>query len=117
MLFRSYEEAYIDKHCHNNDGMKAFEALVRFNQVIGVVMEYAFYNPDTFVLITADHETGGLTPGESGVFSFTSTNHTGADVPVFAYGAGSEYFNGVTVENIEIPKQIARLWGEEKFGQ
>jgi alkaline phosphatase len=38
-------------------------------------------------------------------------------VPVFAYGAGSEYFNGVTVENIEIPKQIARLWGEEKFGQ
>ena len=116
-FFLMYEEAHIDKHCHSNNQIKTFDALMRFNQVIGTVMEFAFYNPDTFVLITADHETGGLIPNSSGGFSFTSTDHTGVDVPIFAYGDGAEYFNEKTVENIQIPKQIAKLWGKVDFGQ
>ena len=67
-FFLMYEEAYIDKHSHDNNIDKALEAVVRFNQAIGRFMEFAFYNPNTFVLITADHETGGLAPNENGVF-------------------------------------------------
>lgn len=116
-FFMMYEEAYIDKHCEDQDINSTFDALVRFNQVIGIVMEFAFYNPETFVLITADHETGGLTYS-NGKTSYTSGGtHTGRDVPVFAYGIGSEKFNEDIVENIEIPKTIAALWGVEKFGQ
>ena len=122
-FFLMYEEAHIDKHCHNSDMDSTFDALVRFNQIIGVCMEYAFYNPDTFVLITADHETGGLRIDDSGKFSYTSAqnssgsrNHTGAAVPVFAYGLGAEMFNDTTVENVQIPKQIAKLWGIDEFG-
>ena len=115
-FFFVYEEAYIDKHSHNNDICWAFLALSRFNQVIGRVMEYAYYHPDTFVLITADHETGGLTPDENGTMQYHTGNHTGADVPVFAWGQGSELFNGQTVENTQIPKTIARMWGMEDFG-
>ena len=111
-----YEEAYIDKHCHDNNINGTFDALVRFNQIIGIVMEFAFYNPETFVLITADHETGGLSFGSNG-FYYKSVNHTGSDVPVFAYGIGTEKFNEEVVENIDIPKVIASLWGIEKFGQ
>ena len=75
-FFLMYEEAYIDKHCHNNDIDMTFLAVMRFNQAIGRFMEYAFYNPDTFVLITADHETGGLTPDADGIFTYHTGNHT-----------------------------------------
>ena len=116
-FFMMYEEAYIDKHSEDQDINGTFDALVRFNQVIGVVMEFAFYNPETFVLITADHETGGLTYKDGG-FKYTSGGaHTGSDVPVFAYGKGTEKFNEEIVENIDIPKTIAALWGVEEFGQ
>ena len=114
-FFLMYEEAHIDKHCHNNDLTMTFNAVVRFNQVIATCMEYAFYHPDTFVLITADHETGGLTE-KGDTFAYTSTGHTSADVPVFAYGVGAELFDGITVENIQIPQTIASFIGEADFG-
>lgn len=115
-FFLMYEEAHIDKHSHNNELDKAFDALVRFNQAIGRFMEYAFYHPDTFVLITADHETGDLFPNSSGVLEYHDTNHTGKNVPVFAYGYGSELFNGQKVENIQIAHTIAHFMGVDNFG-
>ena len=110
-FFLMYEEAHIDKHCHSNDAGKTFKALVRFNQAIGLFMEYAFYHPDTFVLITADHETGGLKQSGSS-FTYSHGNHTSDDVPVFVYGVGGELFDGKTIENVQIPKTIARFWGQ-----
>ena len=115
-FFLMYEEAYIDKKCANNDLQAAFEAVVRFNQAIGYVMEYAFYNPETFVLITADHETGGLAPNEDGVLTFSTTEHTNADVLMFAYGDGAELFDGVNIENIQIAHTIASFMGVYDFG-
>ena len=115
-FFLMYEEAYIDKHCDDMDITKAFQAMVRFNHAIGKFMEFAFYHPDTFVLITADHETGDLTPNENGVLEFHTTEHTGANVPIFAYGQGAELFDGVEIENIQIAHTIAALMGEENFG-
>lgn len=115
-FFLMYEEAFIDKHCHDNNIDKTFEAVVRFNQAIGYVMEYAFYNPETFVLITADHETGGLAPDGNGVLTYSSGEHTSADVLVFAYGYGAELFDGKTVENIQIAHTIASFMGVYDFG-
>ena len=115
-FFLMYEEAHIDKHCHDNDIDKTFLALIRFNQAIARFMEFAFYNPDTFILITADHETGGLLPGEDGKLAYNDDYHTLADVPVFAYGYGAELFNGITVENIQIAHTIASLMGRDDFG-
>ena len=114
-FFLMYEEAYIDKHCDDNDFDKAFLALLRFNQAIGRFMEYAFYNPDTAVIITADHETGGLTVVD-GELVFTTTEHTAANVPVFAWGQGTEFFGGNTVENIEIAHFISSAMGDDSFG-
>lgn len=115
-FFMMYEEAHIDKHSHNNELNFTFMALARFNQVIGIVMEYAFYHPDTFVLITADHETGKLLPGANGSMAFNSDNHTSTDVPVFVFGQGGEVFDNIAVENIQIPKTIAKKWGVTDFG-
>ena len=115
-FFMMYEEAHIDKHSHGNDMESTFLAVLRFTQIIGTVMEYSFYNPDTFVIITADHETGDLRPDDSGKLAYNSGNHSGADVPVFAYGEGAEVFHGETINNIQIPKTIAAFWGVENFG-
>ena len=109
--FMMYEEAYIDKHCHNNKLTEAFRALARFDQAIGLVMEQAFYHPETVVIITADHETGGLIYRGQGKFNFSDTGHTSAKVPVFAYGQGTEVFRDKTVENVQIPKTIAKMFG------
>ncbi len=112
-FFMMYEEAYTDKHNHANDKEKSFSALVRFNQAIGLVMEYAFYHPNTFVLITADHETGGLTED----FKYTSDNHTGVDVPVFAHGNRGDYFHNTAVENTQIGQAFATFMGALEFGE
>lgn len=115
-FFLMYEEGHIDKYCHSNDAAGAFDSIVRFNQAIGLFMEYAFYHPDTFVVITADHETGGLEFTSEGVVRYTTTNHTGVDVPVFAYGKDAGAFENFEDENTQIPKNIAALLGVEEFG-
>ena len=115
-FFMMYEEAYIDKHCSDMDAEDAYKALVRFNQAIALFMEYAFYNPETMVIITADHETGGLYLDENGEFQFVSEDHTSANVPLFAYGAYADAFNGETIENVQIPKTIGALFGIEIEG-
>ena len=89
---------------------------MRFNQAIGRFMEFAFYNPETFVLITADHETGILLPNENGQLQYNHDDHSAADVLIFAYGMSAELFDGVTVENIQIAHTIAALMGEDNFG-
>lgn len=115
-FFIMYEEGHIDKHSHSNDKRSTFNSVIRFNQAIGVFMEYAFYHPDTLVIITADHETGGLTASGMNNLEYTSTGHTGAEVPIFGYGQGAEAFKNCWMENNEIPKTIADLWGISNFG-
>ena len=115
-FFLMYEEAYIDKHCHSNKLNETFLAVLRFNQAIARFMEYAFYHPDTFVLITADHETGDLYDDANGFPTFHYTDHTNANVPVFAYGDGSEFFDGKTIENVQLPMTIASFMGVDDFG-
>ncbi len=111
-FFLMYEEAHIDKAGHSNDAQATFNMLVRFNQAIGLFMEYAFYNPDTLVLITADHETGGMKKD----FSYTRTGHSSANVPVFAYGYNAKVFNDRVMENVQIPITIAYMMGQKNFG-
>lgn len=115
-FFLMYEEAHIDKMSHNNALDDTFSCVVRFNQAIGLFMEHAFYHPDTFLLITADHETGGLNFHATGGMSFSSTGHTPADVPIFAYGQGTEVFADYNEENNTVPMVIAELWGVPDFG-
>ena len=116
-FFLMYEEAHIDKHSHSNDMENTFLALIRFNQVIARFMEYALYHPGTLVLITADHETGDLrSDGGTDAPVYHSEDHSSADVPVFAFGAGAELFGGVTVENVQIPKTLASIIGVSDFG-
>ena len=114
-FFLMYEEAYIDKYCSAEDMNGVYFSMLRFQQAIGVFMEYACYHPDTLVIITADHETGGLSIGAQGP-ELSTTGHTNTQVRLFAYGQGAEAFDNFNAHNIEIPKIIAGCWGVTDFG-
>ncbi len=117
-FFAMIEGAYIDKHSHNNDKTKTIMAVTRFNDSVAYAMMFVLCNPDTMLIITADHETGGIVKDSAtGAYKYTSTNHTTTAVPVYAFGSGTETFNDKQVDNIDISKFIAKVYTSEKFGQ
>ena len=63
-FFMMYEEAHIDKESHNRNLVSTYEKMVRANNEINYIMSFIMYHPDTLLIITADHETGGLTYDE-----------------------------------------------------
>jgi alkaline phosphatase len=85
--------------------------MLDFDQVIGSVLRFADTHPGTLVLITADHETGGVSIPQGDItkktveLAFHSDDHTGILVPIFAYGAQSDRFRGV-YENTEVFRKI-----------
>ena len=75
-------------------------------------------HPDTVLLITADHETGGIITDARGNYVFTKDVHTNQPVPIFGLGDGAEFINGKTIDNTDIPKFFAeKLFGVTNFGK
>ncbi|MEI6852420.1 MAG: alkaline phosphatase [Bacteroidota bacterium] len=64
-FFLMVEGGKIDWACHGNDALTAIYELNAFNQAIKKAYEFYLQHPDnTLILITADHETGGMSQGE-----------------------------------------------------
>jgi len=117
-FFLMIEGSQIDWGGHANDANYIIEETLDFDRAIGEVLNFADKTGNTLVIITADHETGGLTlnggdlkTGEVHV-AFTSHDHTAIPVPVFAYGVGAENFAGF-YENTAIFTKILELLGLE----
>jgi alkaline phosphatase len=106
-FFIMAEGAQIDHGGHNNNLEYVVREVIDFDQAVKRALEFADKNRETLVIVTADHETGGLTLIGGDINSgyvhgnFSSTDHTGVPVPVFAYGPGSDLFRGV-YQNTEI---------------
>ncbi len=113
-FFMMLEEGHIDSGSHNNEKDTMFKALGRFNSTIAYAMQFALVRGDTVLIVTADHETGGITL--AGEYSFTSDGHTGVNVPLFAMGEGTEALTEKPLNNVLIPRFMARIYGEENFG-
>ena len=115
-FFIMIEEGIIDKRSHSNDKEGVVETVIRFNDAIEYATQFALCHPDTALIVTADHETGGVYKHKDD-YRFRSYDHTNADVPIFAIGSGTEIFNGVTVENIDLAKFCATAYSNDTFGQ
>lgn len=115
-FFLMIEGAHIDKHSHNNEDEMMTEALVEFDRTIKAMLDYAKEDGETLIVITADHETGGITLNND-KYEFTRGGHSGANVPVLVYGTDKIIGNGDVLNNYEIPIRIAYVLGfdEEKF--
>lgn len=118
-FFMMVEEGHIDKFSHSNDTKGMMRCVNRFNKAIAYVIQFVFCHPDTALVITADHETGGLTydPLNTYKYRYTTGNHTNADVPVYAFGPGTQIFDDARTDNTEIPKFLAKAFGNGKIGK
>jgi len=113
--FLMIEGSQIDWGGHDTDFNYMKTELLDFNATINDVLDFAAKDGETLVVVTADHETGGLTLQEDYnnkirnlIPVHTTTKHTGIMVPVFAYGPGSEMFRGV-YHNTEIYHKFKSL--------
>ncbi|MCL2028348.1 MAG: alkaline phosphatase [Bacteroidales bacterium] len=112
-FFMMIESSQTDWLCHDNLFDDLIKELKDFDHTIHAVLEFAKRDGNTLVIVTGDHETGGLAVldrrGEP-VGRFTSFDHTPTMIPVFAFGPGAELFSGI-YENTDIQKKIVKLLG------
>ena len=116
-FFLMIESAIIDGYGHNNDSEGMIEEMKEFDNTLRQLVAYVNQHPETLLVVTADHETGGTgvsyksyevgstTPVQ---LSFSTKGHTGTVVPIFAYGAGAEAFAGI-MKNTDLPKKMEEL--------
>ena len=113
-FFLMVEGAKIDYAGHSDCFPASVIEQLGFDLAIAEALKFADENGETLVVVTADHETGGLTILDGDVETghvlaiYNSDDHTPTVVPVFAYGPGSRAFAG-TYLNTEIARTIKRL--------
>lgn len=112
------EGSQIDFAGHDNDAERLLAEMRDFERAVAVAMDYADRTPGTLVVVTADHETGGVTIpankrdftlGENGLrYLFSTGGHTATMVPVYLYGTGTDRITGV-MDNTELAHRIMQL--------
>ncbi|MCU0457211.1 MAG: alkaline phosphatase [Bacteroidales bacterium] len=101
-FFMMVEGSMIDWGGHAKDFNYTASEVIDLDMAVKVAKEFAEKDGKTLVVVTADHETGGLTlPGgnrdqKKVVSSFIPSGaHTAVMVPIFSYGPGAEKFSGI----------------------
>ena len=108
------EGSQLDDYGHFNDIDLLMQETHDFDRTIGRIFEWATQDGETLVVVTADHETGGLTLVDGDlnegkiVCKFSTGSHSGVMVPVYAFGPGAENFTGI-FENTDIFWKIKKL--------
>ena len=114
------EGSQIDWACHRNDANDTIRQTLRFDEAVRSAVEFALKNRHTIVIVTADHETGGLVivggklPRKNLELHWSTKNHSALPVPLYAFGPKASIFAGV-YDNTEVPKKLAKLLGITSF--
>jgi alkaline phosphatase len=126
------EEEATDEFSHNNNATYVLKGVQELDKAVKTALDYATGAGDTLILVTADHECGGLTiegvdddqgteadgpfnVANSGyVFKvdWSTKGHTGVRVPLTAFGPGSDAFVGY-YEDTQIFVKLANAFGFE----
>ena len=112
------EGSLIDGMGHGNNAEGQKSEMRDFMEAIEVAVAYAAKHNDTLVVVTADHETGGLAIvsgnadfnlSEQGIeYKWSTGGHSGTMVPIYLYGACAELINGV-MENADLGLRLKAL--------
>lgn len=121
-FFLMVEGSQIDWGAEDNDINYTVREQLHFDLAIGSVLQFARKDGTTLVVVTSDHESGGMFIAEDPPnqldgkidIGWGTDGHTGVPVPVFAYGPHAEQFMG-WYDNTEIPKKIANILGISDF--
>ena len=112
-FFLMVEGGQIDWASHDNDAANAISDTIDFDEAVEVAKQFSLIDRDTLIIVTADHETGGMfvSPSSSGLASedgpfrtadgnlfyvnWSTTGHTAVNVPITSQGPASERLSGV----------------------
>lgn len=92
-FFLMVEAGRIDHAAHANDIAAVISDTLAFDEAIQAAYEYQKGHPDTLLIVTADHETGGLA--------------------VLPYSHTSKEYEGINLEAISKIKGSHEKWGKE----
>jgi alkaline phosphatase len=115
-FFLMIEGSQIDWAGHANVADTLVDETLDFDKAVGVALDFAKNDGHTLVVITADHETGGVTlvdgdrESHKVKLNFSTKDHTAVMVPVYAYGPGADKFIGI-YDNTDIFKKILSAFG------
>ncbi len=114
-FFLMIEGSQIDWACHAGSSSKLIAELKDFDRTIAAIYEFARENGETLVLVTGDHESGGVSLNSGSKInnlkiSFSTNGHTAELVPIFAYGPGAETFRGM-YDNTDIYRKVRDVMG------
>ncbi|NIM78721.1 MAG: hypothetical protein GTO20_08020 [Candidatus Aminicenantes bacterium] len=106
-FFLMVEGGRIDHASHANNIENTVKEIIGFHAAVSYGYEWAMVRNDTFIVVTADHETGGLEALENNGKGnlpdvvWGSAGHTGKDVGIYAYGARGADIEGL-IDNTDI---------------
>jgi alkaline phosphatase len=113
--FLMVEAGRIDHAAHSNDLARMIPEVLELDSVVQAIVEDPQVMTSTLVVVTADHETGGLSvvqangPGILPEVTWSTDYHTGVNVPLFAQGMSARWFETVS-DNTEIFEAIATVF-------
>jgi alkaline phosphatase len=118
-FFLMVEGSQIDWACHDNDAAETIRQTLLFDQAVKAAIDFARKDKNTLVVVTADHETGGLTIRADNLkddpdVNWSTHGHSAMPVPIYAFGPKACIFAG-TYDNTDVPKKFARLLGIKPF--
>lgn len=121
-FFLMVEGSNIDTCEHKGDMQTTLEQMQGFEQAVDCALAWAQDHPGTLVIVTADHETGGVTlpenptPEDINDSCFTSGgNHTNSDVALMASGAQSAGLcENELIDNTDIAKYMRSVLAEAR---
>ncbi|GAB4267432.1 MAG: alkaline phosphatase [Candidatus Rifleibacteriota bacterium] len=113
-FFLMVEGSQIDLAAHKHDYERIMSEICDFDTAVNEALDFAQKDGNTLVVVTADHETGGLTLPDGSLEEkkaqphFSTDNHSACMVAVFSYGPGSDNFTGI-FDNTDIGKNLIEL--------
>ena len=119
-FFLMVEGSQIDSYCHRHDTEKVLFTMGKFDEAVKEGIDFALKDKKTLVLVTGDHEAGGMVidggsiRGKTIDIKWVSRFHTGVPTPIFALGPSASLFTGV-LNNTDLPRKIAKLLGIKDF--
>ncbi len=99
-FFLMVEDSGLDLASHANHTPRMVQEMRAFDAAVQAALDWATNRTDTLILVTGDHETGGLVvtndngAGADPGVEWTSTGHTAVDIGCWAWGAGAGYVGG-----------------------
>ncbi len=110
-FFLVIEGGRIDHAGHDNDIQRNIVETIEFANAVSIAFDFYNENPNTLIIVTADHETGGLViTKNNGINQFpdvtwSTSNHTASNVPIYAIGINSHLIEGI-LNNTDINELI-----------